>query len=387
MNFLADGQLADSKKKLVSNSYLRNTWYVAAWSTDLGAGAILARTILHEPVVFYRRANGEVSALADRCAHRFAPLSMGKIVGGDRLQCPYHGLEYDASGRCVLNPHGNKHIPSRAHVKAYPVTEKHKAIWIWMGDHAPDPSKVPDFSVLDNPPELHATKLDGFTVKANVELLIDNLLDLSHTSYLHAGILGNDETVEADIEVERVDDDVIVSRYARSAVPPGLNKMMWPDAPSKVDQFTRIRWMPPSTLLLVSGICPPGAPKEQGGSGVHAIHMLTPETDRTTHYFFTAVRFGVYTKGDDLNRQIQEKIAATRRFAFEEQDAPVIEAQQRNIDNAHTSLDPVILEIDAGPQRYKQILNRLIRAEQTEGPDLVPVDQAVCEKLSSKESY
>ena len=375
MNVPADVRIADSKQKFVTNSYLRNAWYVAAWSSDLGDGAILARTILQEPVVFYRRANGEVAALADRCAHRFAPLSMGKIVGGDRLQCPYHGLEYDASGRCVLNPHGNKHIPPRAQVKPYPVTEKHRAIWIWMGDDAPDTSKVPDFSVLDNPPELYATKFDGFTVKANVELLVDNLLDLSHTSYLHAGILGNDETIEADIGVERDGDDVIVSRYARSADPPGLNKMMWPDAPAKVDQFTRIRWMPPSTLLLVSGVCPPGAPNEQGGSGLHAIHMLTPETDRTTHYFFTAVRFGVYTSGDDLNRQIQEKIAATRRFAFEHQDAPVIEAQQRNIDCANTALDPVILAIDAGPQRYKQILNRLIRAEQAEQPDLAPTDE------------
>ena len=94
------------------------------------------RTILKEPVVFYRQANGEVVALEDRCAHRFAPLSMGHIVGGDRIQCPYHGLEYDKTGACVLQPHGNKNIPSRAGVKSYPVTEKHKAIWIWMGDPA-----------------------------------------------------------------------------------------------------------------------------------------------------------------------------------------------------------------------------------------------------------
>ena len=108
---------------------------------------------------------------------------MGKVVGGNRIQCPYHGLEYDTSGACVLNPHGNKNIPSRARVKSYPVTEKHKAIWVWMGDKPADHSKVPDFSVMDNVPELHATKLDKIMVKANVELIIDNLLDLSHTSY------------------------------------------------------------------------------------------------------------------------------------------------------------------------------------------------------------
>ena len=87
-------------------------------------------------------------------------------------------------------------------MKSYPVIEKHKAIWIWMGDQPADQSKVPDFSVLDNVPELHSTKRDGITIKANVELIIDNLLDLSHTSYLHDGILGNSDTVESDIDVE-----------------------------------------------------------------------------------------------------------------------------------------------------------------------------------------
>jgi phenylpropionate dioxygenase-like ring-hydroxylating dioxygenase large terminal subunit len=342
-------ELTESKKKLISGTYLRNAWYCAAWSDELGDGGVTGRTILKEPVVLYRQANGEVVALEDRCAHRFAPLSMGHIVGGNRIQCPYHGLEYDKTGACVLQPHGNKNIPSRARVKSYPVTEKHKAIWVWMGDKAPDHSKIPDFSVMDNVPELHSTKLDKIMVKANVELIIDNLLDLSHTSFLHAGILGNA--------------DIVVSRYARAGEPPGMNKLMWPDVPAKVDKFTRIRWMAPSTLRLVTGVCRPGETPEQG-SGYHAVHILTPETDQTTHYFFTAVRFGIFSKGDELNRQIQEKVAATRRFAFEDQDAPVIEAQQRIIDASETSVDPLILAIDVGPVRYKQVLKKLIAAEQ-----------------------
>ena len=142
-----DAELIESKRKLASGRYLRNAWYVAAWADDLGDGQVLGRTILKEPVVLYRMANGEVAAIQNRCSHRFAPLSMGKIVGGNRLQCPYHGLEFDASGACVLNPHGNKHIPSRAHIRGFPVTEKHKAIWIWMGDQPADPAKVPDFSM------------------------------------------------------------------------------------------------------------------------------------------------------------------------------------------------------------------------------------------------
>jgi vanillate O-demethylase monooxygenase subunit len=360
-----DTELLESKKKMVSGSYLHNAWYVAAWSDDLADGQLLARTILKEPVVLYRKSDGHVAALQDRCPHRFAPLSMGKIVHGDALQCPYHGLEFNSAGACVLNPHGTKNIPPRAKVRSYPVTEKHKAIWIWMGEQAPDLSKVPDFSVLDNVPDMHATKRDRITIRANYELIIDNLLDLSHGSFLHEGILGNSETVEAEITVELDGNDVVVGRHAPNASVPGLFAILMPTKPDRVDKFTRMRWMAPSTLRLVTGICMPGAVPESG-TGYHAIHMLTPESDKTTHYFFTAVRFNVLTADDVLNAQIQDKISTTRRFAFEEQDAPVIEAQQQIIDDSLTSVDPVILAVDVGPVRYKQILQKMIRAEVTQ---------------------
>ena len=107
---------------------------------------------------------------------------------------------------------------------------------------------------------------------------------------------------------------------------------------ARVDKFTRMRWMAPSNLRLLTGICMPGAVPESG-TGYHAIHMLTPESDKTTHYFFTAVRFNVQTADDKLNAQIQDKISTIRRFAFEEQDAPVIEAQQEIIDNALTPVE------------------------------------------------
>jgi phenylpropionate dioxygenase-like ring-hydroxylating dioxygenase large terminal subunit len=355
--------IAESKKSLASNTYLRNAWYVAAWSDEVGDGGVLGRTILKEQLVLYREGNGQVSALEDRCPHRFAPLSMGKVLGGNRIQCPYHGLEFDHSGACVLNPHGNKNIPSRAKVKSYPVIEKHKAIWIWMGDKPADHSAVPDFSVMDNVPELHTTKRDGIMIKANVELIIDNLLDLSHTSFLHEGVLGNADTVESEINVIQEGNDIIVERHARDAVPPGMNKLMWPQSPERVDKITSIRWMAPSTLRLMTGICEKGA-KPDTGTGYHAVHLLTPETDRTTHYFFTAVRYNVKTTDENLNRDIQKKIAEMRRFAFQEQDAPVIEAQQRNIDSSQTEVDPLTLAIDVGPVRYKRVLKKLIAAEQ-----------------------
>jgi phenylpropionate dioxygenase-like ring-hydroxylating dioxygenase large terminal subunit len=351
---------------MISGPYLRNAWYVAAWSDDIGDGQVVARTIMDEPIALYRRADGSVAAVADRCAHRFAPLSMGKVVGGDRIQCPYHGLEFDGSGACVRNPHGTKNIPSRARVKSYSVVEKHKAVWLWMGAEPADEAKVPDFAVLDNVPEIYTTKRDSITIAANYQLIIDNLLDLSHTSYLHEGILGNADTVESEINVEQDGDDVVVGRHATDSAPPGMFAQFWPGHPPRVDKFTKMRWMAPSTLRLVTGICKMGGSPDSG-TGYIAIHMLSPENARSTLYHFTAVRFGVMTTDDALNRELQEKIAKMRRFAFAEQDAPVIEAQQRVIEAAPVPLDPIVLAVDVGPVRYKRILNKMLEAEAGRG--------------------
>lgn len=347
---------------MIDGRFVRNAWYVAGWADELGEGQLLGRKILGEPVVVFRKADGSLAAVEDRCPHRHAPLSLGRIVAGDRIQCIYHGLEYDASGACTKNPHPPGNIPSRARIKSYTAIEKHKAIWIWMGDREPDTAKVPDFSVLDNVPELYTTKRDKLMIAANYELVVDNLLDLSHTCYLHEGILGNADTVESEITIDHEGDDVIAGRHASNCVPPGMWAMLWPNHPQRVDKFSRIRWMAPSTLRLFVGVCDVGKPFESG-TGYHAIHLLTPETDRSTHYFFTAVRFGVKTTDEPLNREIQTKIAKMRRFAFEEQDAPVIEAQQRIIDDAAMPLDPINLSIDVGPVRYKRVLEKMLAKE------------------------
>lgn len=347
---------------MLTGRFLQNAWYVAAWSEEVAAGKLIARTILGEPVALFRKADGTVVALEDRCPHRFAPLSIGHLLPGDRIQCAYHGLEIGSDGVCAHNPHGAKNIPTRARTLAYTTAEKHLAVWIWMGDKPADPARIPDFSVLDAAPALHLMPLDLISVKANYELVVDNLLDVSHTSYLHDGILGNKDTVESETPVEMDGDDVIVSRYSPNATPPGMFTPFWPGHPPRIDKFSRTRWMAPCYLTLYTGICAPGAPKETG-TGYHGIHMLTPEDEGSTHYFFTAVRWNVMTD-DDTNRRERERVAKLRRFAFEEQDGPVIERQQVVLDKARRPLDPVILSTDVGPVRYKRVLERLLAAEQ-----------------------
>ena len=349
-----------NSKAMITGAFVRNAWYVAMWGADLAPGQIVGRTILNESVAIFRKADGSVAALADRCAHRFAPLRLGKVVAGDHIQCAYHGLEFDGSGACVLNPHGNKRIPPSARVRSYPVVEKHRVLWIWMGDKPSDPSAIPDFGPLDTREESHVAKLDCITIKANYELVIDNLLDLSHTSYLHDGLLGNQDMVDAEITVEQVGETVVVGRRSMNSAIPGLFAIQMPGQ-ARVDKWNTIRWTAPGNMLLRSGVHKPGTDPESG-TGYYGIHFLTPETERTTLYHFTAVRWNVLTD-ESANEQIREKISVMRRFAFAEQDGPVIEAQQLAIDQAGEELDPLSLSIDVGPMRYKRILQNLIAEE------------------------
>lgn len=108
--------------------YLHNCWYVAAWNYEINAETLLARTIINEPLVFFRKSDGSVAALQDRCCHRSAPLSIGRREG-DALRCMYHGLKFDCSGKCIEIP-GQDVIPPQACVRSFPVLERHS--WVWV---------------------------------------------------------------------------------------------------------------------------------------------------------------------------------------------------------------------------------------------------------------
>ena len=287
---------------------------------------------------------------------------MGKIVGGDRIQCPYHGLQFDGTGACVYNPHGTKAIPPKARVKSYPAIEKHKAIWVWMGT---GPPKRQDPGLRRARQRARTPHHQARQHRHPRQLSADDRQSARLQPYLLSARRHSrqSDTVDSEIRVEQDGDDVVVGRHAANAIPPGMFAPFWPDHPPRVDKFTKMRWMAPSTLRLVSGICKIGAPQDTG-TGYHAIHMLTPESERSTHYFFTAVRWGVMTTDEKLNRDLQDKIAKMRRFAFEEQDAPVIEAQQKIIETADRPLEPLVLAIDVGPVRYKRILGKMLEAEQ-----------------------
>jgi phenylpropionate dioxygenase-like ring-hydroxylating dioxygenase large terminal subunit len=132
---------------------------------------------------------------------------MGRLVG-DILQCHYHGLRYDATGACVRVP-GQDTIPPGACVKAYPVVERHRWLWIWMGDPAlADPAAIADFHWLDDP--AWGAKTQYLHVQANWQLIVDNLLDLTHLAFVHETTIGNSALVDnANVKVERAPSNVV----------------------------------------------------------------------------------------------------------------------------------------------------------------------------------
>src|SRR4249920_1151573 len=122
--------------------WLKNCWYVAAWDHELLADTLLARTILGQPLLLYRKADGTPVALTNRCPHRQAPLSMGRREG-DSIRCMYHGLRFEPDGRCVDIP-GQAQIPTKMCARSYPVVEQGRWLWVWMGDPAlADASRIP----------------------------------------------------------------------------------------------------------------------------------------------------------------------------------------------------------------------------------------------------
>ncbi|TWT13896.1 aromatic ring-hydroxylating dioxygenase subunit alpha [Reyranella sp. CPCC 100927] len=344
-------------------TYLRNTWYVAAWGEQIRAGELVTRRILGEPIVMFRTEDGGIAAMADVCAHRFAPLHAGKLLPGDRLQCPYHGLQYGPDGICVHNPHGQGRIPASARVRSYPALEKHTLVWIWMGEDAPDPSRIPDFSVLDTASPQLTSKRDWLRMDVDYLLITENLLDLSHVSFLHEGILGNEDTVPAAISVEERGATLWVSRVMSNVRPPGLFDLMFKRDGGRVDHWATMRWDSPGCFLNDAGVTPVNRPREEG-TGILGTHFLTPETAETTLYHFAAVRQNPVSWGEAIDTDIRAQMSELRRHAFEDQDKVIIEAQQRALlDPAARTDRPVLLEIDAGPVRFRRILERMLAQE------------------------
>jgi len=340
--------------------YLRNSWYIASWSRDLADTPIGIR-MLERPLVLFRDSAGEAVLLDGRCPHRFAPLSRG-VVQGDTLMCPYHGLVFDRAGTCIHNPHGSGMIPPGAKLRRYPVVEKNGAIWAWMGEaDAADPSQISDIDWLCSPD--YACITGHIKVQANYQLVVDNLLDLTHAPFLHQDTVGGrpEDSIGARMTHDfRTDPDkTIHSDYCVDPMPRPTPQMrpLWGERPSIFR--SNMTWRPACRLELDISLAEPGA--NEPSLHLPSLHYLVPETDRSTHYFFAMGRDVMID--DEEQTRIMAEFA---RRAFEDEDEPMIRAVQDLMGTSDLmSLRPAILETDKAAVQARRVLALLIRQEET----------------------
>jgi len=335
--------------------YLRNGWYCASWSADLGS-APTPRRMLDEPVMLYRTADGAPVAMQGRCPHRFAPLHLGRL-SDDRIECPYHGLVFDSSGACVFNPHSDGAIPEGAKLRRYPVAEKDGVVWVWMGDPAlADPATIISTSFLSDPG--YAVVYGYLAVDAHYQLVIDNLLDLTHPAILHRGGLSSEEYMGEKMRHRFWQDGTdIHSDYSFLDVnaSPGLAPL-WGER--KTDVRALMTLHAPSNLMLDFRMSEVNGPMEEGVM-LPTLHLLVPESANRTHYFYA---MGRNVELD--NAGLSAAVGEMARRAFEDEDEPMIRGCHEMMGTTDLfALKPVLLKTDVAAVRARILLNRLIADE------------------------
>jgi vanillate O-demethylase monooxygenase subunit len=334
--------------------YLKNCWYQAGWSEEIADGRTLVRTLLDEPILFWRDRDGAPRALLDMCPHRFAPLSAG-IVADDIVVCGYHGLAFGKDGRCVRNPHGP--VTSAMKVKSFPVIERHLAIWIWLGDpDKADPGLLPDLSFIDDCPP-SARILGTMPTSCDYRLLSDNILDLSHADYLHPSSLGGVMT-KAKATMRDEGDRVVARWDAQDADPIPAARASIP-AGAKADFWIQVDWQAPALMVLATATTQAGTPSTPANEA-RTLHNMVPETATSTHYFFCSVR-GFLRDDPGFSVYIREALLN----AFQNEDKPMIEAQQRRIGHRDFwDMKPILLKTDGPAVLARRKLAAMIEREQ-----------------------
>ncbi|OYY70258.1 aromatic ring-hydroxylating dioxygenase subunit alpha [Sphingomonas sp. 28-63-12] len=341
-------------------TWVPNQWYVAAWDCEVDR-APLARTLCGEPVMLYRKLDRSLVAMRDACPHRLLPLSMG-IKEGDDIRCRYHGLLIGSDGVAKEMPMRGDPVNASICVQTYPVVERHRFIWIFIGDAAQaDPDNIPDFWPCSTP----GWTFDGgyYRIACDYRLAIDNLMDLSHETYTHQGSIGQLEIMDTPIEARVEGDRVFVERWIPDIDAPPFWRMAL-GKPGQVDRWQVCQFIPPSSVLIDVGVAPVEAKmtlaNHDNGARGFVIDALTPETETTSHYFW-----GMARSFDIEDTGFTARVRAQQAAVFAE-DVEVLEAQQRSID-ANPSLRLRGYNIDQGGVKARAVIARLIRAANDEG--------------------
>jgi phenylpropionate dioxygenase-like ring-hydroxylating dioxygenase large terminal subunit len=353
-------------------SFPLNAWYAAAYDVEVKR-ALLPRTICNHKLVLYRTGDGRAGALDDACWHRLVPLSLGRL-DGDEIVCGYHGLVFNADGRCTHMPSQESVNPS-ACVRAFPIVERHRFVWVWPGDPTKaDPKRVPDLHWNDDPQWTGDGKL--MRVRCDYRLVVDNLMDLTHETFVHGGSIGDRAVAEAPFVATHGDRHATVTRWMQGITPPPFWASQIRHArgyAGLVDRWQIIRFEAPCTVAIDVGVAEAGsgAPAGDRSKGVngYVLNTITPESEKTCHYFWAFAR-NYCIHEQRITHELREGVAGI----FGE-DETVLEAQQRAIDD-HPDYSFYNLAIDAGGMWARRLIDRMIAAEAGPGRASIPLRPA-----------
>jgi len=338
----------------------RNAWYAAAYDVEIGR-SLLPRMIAGARLVMFRTAAGGAVALENACWHRLLPLSEGRIEG-DEVMCGYHGLRYNSDGQCTFMP-SQRTINPAARVRSYPLVERHRFVWVWVGDpQLADPDLVPDLHWNEDPDWAGDGKM--IDVDCNYKLIVDNLMDLTHETFVHGASIGHPAVAEAPFEVTHGPNSVTVTRWMIDidAPPFWSTQLRWKlgHDTERVDRWQIITFEAPGTIAIDVGVAPTGtgAPEGDRSQGVngYVLNTMTPADERATHYFWAFARN--YALNDQrITHLLREAVAGV----FGE-DEIILAAQQRSIDE-HPDKEFYNLNIDGGAMWARRLIDRMLAVE------------------------
>ncbi len=347
----------------VREDFILNAWHVVATSSEVDGARPFAVRLASQSMVLFRTGDGRLVAMEDICPHRQAPLSLGRIEG-NALRCMYHGLLFSAEGRCIEIP-GQDIIPPRATVATYPVAERFGWIWIWLGDEPCDESLLPP-AVASDHPELF-TSQTHIDYEANYGLVIDNLLDLSHLSYVHASSFKADpKWANIRPKVTPGPRGVFIERWLESTRAVATARHI---AGQTCDTWQGYHFLVPGVLIMETLYCEAGSAQAAGlqkpEKGVlvrnYSSQAITGTGPRSSRYFFAAAIPREGAEQRDCDRMLE-----VTRIAFDE-DRAMIEAQQRSLD-ANPGRRPVPTAADGAIAIFHRLADRISRG------DAVPQD-------------
>lgn len=351
--------------------YVENCWYAAAWVHEVEqADNRFARTICEIPMVFYKAESGQYVALDDRCCHRAAQLSMGRIEG-DCIRCMYHGILYGPDGRGVEIP-GQTPVPSSIAVRNYPCVEKGRVIWVWMGD----PELANEDDIFDFEPLYQPDQWQGYDepcymhYEANWLLIVDNLSDFSHIAFVHTNTLGGSEAYAYSTVAENIDKGEhgfsMVRWHDNSGAPPFHKKVIPEDEWDKpVDRCNVISMKIPGVFHMETIFAPAGWDKENGDRSecreYRNCQFMTPETRNSTHFLWNYMR-----NFDRDNPAATESLRESLLEGFME-DKVFIENQQQMLVNSPDFV-PRFIKADECFQYFRLIWARRLKEEHEANP-------------------